>query len=184
MPDPIRTIEDVQNGGHTLHAICRNAGCRHSKKVDIPRLLHKVSAQALLRPGPHEKHFTDSMRCDHCRWRGVYLWVEPKEHKRQILKKPVPPKLPNFMVVDHGGGENSGNEIIATADNLMVALGAYAAAAMFYKDRRITLKQGIFLVKDSKDGKPIELVTEERLDGMRQAAYDMAHAKPPTLKAS
>jgi len=168
MPDPIRTIEDVQAGGHALYAICRNAGCRHCKKVDVQRLLHAVPAQARLRPGPNERHFTDSMRCEHCRWRGVYLWVEPAEQKRQILQKSARDERSNYEIKDWGQSHPYTTCVtIGAADNLFVARGAYIAASGFYSDHRITLQQGAFVIGDSKrDGLP-EVMTHEDYTRMR-----------------
>lgn len=177
----VQTIEDVRRGGHTLYAVCRNAGCRYVKKVDIPLLLRKVDPRTRLRPGPHERHFTDSMRCSGCRWRGVYLWVEPAEQKREIVAKSTPPKLPNFVIVSEGPG---GNDVIATADNLMVGRGAYVAAALFHPDRRIVLKQGAFVIEDSKSGKPIKVMTEEQFSQMRASEHFLAHNSIPQLKVS
>ncbi|WEK05795.1 MAG: hypothetical protein P0Y65_05935 [Candidatus Devosia phytovorans] len=119
--------------------------------------------------GPHERHFTDSMRCDHCRWRGVYLWVEPAEQKRQILQKSGPDKSSNYQVRDWGQSyPYNASVIIATADNLFVARGAYIAAAGFYFDHRITLQQGAFVMGDTKrDGLP-NVMTHEDFKRMRE----------------
>jgi hypothetical protein len=175
MPSLVETLADVHKGGHGLFAVCRNAGCRHIQKVDINRVVRRVDAKTKLLPGPHERHFTDAMRCTACRWRGVTLWVQPAQAKvRTGAPRPSPMKEPNFTVVDHGAAPYSSNTVIATADNMMVGKGAYVAAALFYADRRITLKQGIFVVEDSKSGKPIEYMSEERIRQMRHGEDVMA----------
>lgn len=178
----VTTIADVQAGEHMLYAICRNDGCRHMMVVDLPLLLKRVKPTDRLLPRRHERHFTDSMRCPSCRWRGVRLWLEPAEQKRQILQKPsAPPKQPNFLIVADG---DTGLDVIATADNLMVGKGAYAAAALFYADKRITLKQGIFVIEDSKSGKPIEVLTAERYKAMREAERFMGNNPIQPFKLS
>ena len=163
MRKPVQTISDVQDGDHELYAICRNAGCRHKQRVDIPRLLKSVPPETTLNPGPHERHFTDAMRCSACRWRGVYLWVEPTEQKRQIFQKSAPAKVPNYEIRDWGKEYPfSTSRTIATADNLFVGRGAYIAACGFYFDHRITYQQGTFVIADSKrDGFPEAMSHED-----------------------
>jgi hypothetical protein len=184
MPRAILTIEDVQLGGHTLYAVCRNAGCRHVKKVDLPLLLKHVDAQTSLMPGPHERHFTDAMRCTACRWRGVHLWVEPVERKSQVSRPSAPVKLPNFEIVNSGPAPFNQSDVIGTADNLMVGRGAYAAAALFYPDKRIILKQGAFVVEDSKSGKPVQIMTRDQFTEMREMERNMSYRSIPSAKRS
>jgi hypothetical protein len=179
---PSNTLGDLQSAGHSLFAVCRHSTCRHSKEIDVPRLIQSIGPHHYLLPDRSELHFSDKMRCPSCKRRGVNLWLRPAEPKKTVFA-PAPPKQPNFTIVDHGTAPYAGHEVIATADNLMVGKGAFAAAALFYRDRRISLKQGAFVLADSKDGKPIDVMTAERYIAMREGEAHMAGMAPRT-KAS
>lgn len=166
---PATTLDDVYRQGHHLFAICRQSTCRHRKEIDVARLVQSIGPRHPLVPERSDLHFSDKMRCPSCKRRGVNLWLEPATPKREALPKASVAKHPNFTVVDHGRAPFSAHEVIATADNLMVGKGAWAAASLFYGDRRITLKQGAFVVADSKDGTPIDVMTAERYTSMREA---------------
>lgn len=185
-PVPIETLEDVRMGGHHLSAICRHANCRYRKEVDVSRLIQRVGARQCLVPARAELHFTDQMRCPSCKRRGMNLWLRPNAPTVKLFAESPPAKQANFTIVDCGRVPYSGHDVIATADNLMVGKGAWAAAALFYGDRRITLKQGAFVVADSKDGKPIDVMTAERYTGMREGEAQMAGImpRPKDTKAS
>jgi hypothetical protein len=73
-----------------------------------------------------------------------------------VAARACKPQLPTFTVVDEGEAPFNGHAVIGTAENLMVGRGADVAAALFYANRRITLKQGIVVLADSKDGSLIE----------------------------
>lgn len=179
---PANTLGDLQSAGHSLFAICRHSTCRYCKEIDVPRLVQSIGPHHYLLPTRSEQHFTDKMRCPSCKRRGVNLWLRPAEPKKQV-KASAPPKQPNFIIVDHGMAPYAGYEVIATADNLMVGKGAFAAAALFYGDRRISLKQGTFVLADSKDGTPIDVMTAERFIAMRESEAQMSGIGPRT-KAS
>lgn len=180
---PSNTLGDLQSAGHSLFAVCRHANCRYSKEIDVPRLIQSIGPHHYLLPDRGELHFSDKMRCPSCKRRGVNLWLRPAPPRAKQAPPFAPPKLPNFTIVDHGRAPYAGHEVIATADNLMVGRGAFTAAALFYGDRRISLKQGAFVIADSKDGKPIEVMTAERYVEMRQAEAQMSGIAPQT-KAS
>ena len=80
----------------------------------------------------------------------MFVWFQPK------LQFPVAAKQPNYIIVDRGMTYPFGDfNIIATADNLMVARAGYSAAAMFYDKHEITLQQGTYIIMDSRrDGLP------------------------------
>lgn len=184
MPRAIHTLQDVRLGPHKLYAVCSNSACRQSKKVDIDRLILRVDARTPLLPQRGQPHFSEGMRCPSCRRRGMYLWVDPAEVKREILKRTVSEKQPNFRIIDHGPSPHTGHDTIAMADNLMVGRGAYVAAALFYPGRRITLTQGAYVVQDSvRDGAPTPM-NAERYTEMRQAEAGMSNRTIPPLKAS
>ena len=180
---PSNTLGDLQDAGHSLFAVCRYAGCRYSKEVDVSRLVQSIGPHHYLLPNRGELHFSDKMRCPSCKRRGVNLWLRPAAPRAKQIPQVVPSKLPNFTIVDHGRAPYAGHEVIATADNLMVGRGAFVAAALFYADRRISLKQGAFVLADSKDGKPIDVMTAGRYTEMREAEARMAGIMPQT-KAS
>lgn len=178
---PIHTLQDVRSGPHKLYAVCSNSACRHSKKVDVERLIKRVDVRTPLLPQRGISHFSESMRCPSCRRRGMYLWVDPAEVKREILQRAAPEKQANFRIIDHGPSPYNGHETIATADNLMVARGAYVAAALFYPGRRVTLTQGAYVVQDSvRDGAPTPM-SAARYTEMRQVEADMSNRIIPPL---
>lgn len=179
---PSNTLGDLLSAGHSLFAVCRYANCRYTKEIDAPRLVQSIGPHHTLLPDRGELHFSDKMRCPSCKRRGVNLWLRPAEPKKQVVA-PSPSKQPNFTIVDHGTAPYARHEVIATADNLMVGKGAFAAAALFYADRRISLKQGAFVIADSKDGSPIDVMTAERFIAMREGEAQMAGVLPRT-KAS
>lgn len=184
MQRPVYTLHDVRVGPHKLYAMCSNSACRHSKKVDIERLILRVDARTPLLPQRGQPHFSEGMRCPSCRRRGMYLWIDPATAKREILQRSPQEKQPNFRIIDHGPTPHTGHDTIATADNLMVGRGAYVAAALFYPGRRITLTQGAYVVQDSvRDGAPNPMEAERYAD-MRQVEADMSNRIIPPLKAS
>lgn len=168
-PAPIETLDDVRNGGHCLVAFCRHTNCRHKKDVDVHRLIQRVGARQMLVPYRAELHFSDKMRCPSCKRMGMNLWLVPAPPRVKLFASVEPPKQSNFTVVDCGRAPHTGDEVIATSDNLMVGRGAYAAAALFYPDRRILMKQGAFLMEDSKSGAPLRIMTAEDFANMREA---------------
>lgn len=182
-PPAIQTLGEVRDGGHKLVAFCRHTNCRYQKVVDVDRLIQRVGTRQFLIPERAELHFSDKMRCPSCKRFGMNLWPRYAQPKTKLVASTPPPKQPNFTIVDHGRAPFTGHEVIATADNLMVGRGAFTAAALFYADRRISLKQGAFVLADSKDGKPIEVMTAERYIEMREAENKLAGIAPQT-KAS
>jgi len=184
----IETLEDVRNGGHLLIAFCRHTNCRYQKEVGVDRLIQSVGARETLLPVRAELHFSDQMRCPSCKRRGMNFFVRPSTGRKEIFTKSAPPKQPNFEIVNCGRAPFSDHDVIATSDNLMVGRGAYVAAAMFYPDRRVVLKQGAFVVADSKDGSPIEFMTAAEFAAMREGEEwlgDPMRNKAPQLpKAS
>lgn len=152
-----KTLDDVQKGGHELIALCRDTRCRFRKTIDLRRLIMNVGGWHQLLPKRGEPHFSDRMRCPSCKRMGMSLWLEPR------LPPPRASSEPNFRVLDWGRTyPYSTFTMIATADNLMVARGAYVAAVLFYPDKWITLQQGAFVVEDSKrDGIPKHLTAED-----------------------
>lgn len=164
---PSNTLGDVQDAGHSLFAVCRHANCRHSKEIDLPRLIQSIGPHHYLLPDRGELHFSDKMRCPSCKRRGVNLWLRPAEPKKQVFT-PTPSKQPNYEIKDWGKDHpHAVCTTIATADNLFVARGAYIAAAGFYFDRRLTLQQGAFVLSDTKrDGLP-KVMTHEDFKKLR-----------------
>jgi hypothetical protein len=169
----IETLRDVRSGGHRLVAICRNPTCRHRQLSDVDRLINSVGPSQQLLPARSELHFTDRMRCPSCKRRGMSLWVDyvpPKAAPSPARKTTVEP---NYRVIDQGSTHPYGSTVIATADNLMVARAAYAAAVHFYGDHWITLLQGAFVIADSKQDGPPEVMQAEEYRSMRAAEASM-----------
>ena len=145
-----RTLDEVQQDGHQIIAVCRNAACRHARVADLGRMISRLGGKTPLLPLPDREHYSDRMRCPACKGRGMFVWFQPK------LQRPVAVKQPNYIIVDRGATYPfSEFNIIATADNLMVARAGYSAAAMFYDKHEITLQQGTYIIMDSRrDGLP------------------------------
>jgi len=164
---PSNTLGDLQDAGHSLFAVCRYAGCRYSKEIDVSRLVQSIGPHHYLLPNRGELHFSDKMRCPSCKRRGVNLWLRPAEPKKQAGIS-TPSKQPNYEIKDWGREYPFATcTTIATADNLFIARGAYIAAAGFYFDRRITLQQGAFVLGDTKqDGLP-KVMTHEDFKKLR-----------------
>lgn len=159
---PVSTLADVRDGGHGLEAICRYSGCRHRKAVDLDRLIQSVGGPVPLIPERAQPHFTDRMRCPACRRPGINLWLVPAAEKPRTFVASPMLKEPNYRVVNHGRHYPETFDMIATADNLFVAKGAYAAAAHFYADHAITLMQGALVIDDSRrDGQPAIMQAQE-----------------------
>ena len=175
MGRPAGSLGNIQASGHSLIAICRREACRYSREVDIRRLSMRVGTWASPVPDAGSPHFSDQMRCPSCKRRGMNLWLIPKV----VAREPDVPSNPNFRVIDHGKTDPYTFEMIATANNLMVARGAYVAAALFYPDRWITLMQGAFVMNDSRQEGPPKPMDAEDFAAMREAEYHLAHAPGP-----
>ena len=97
----------------------------------------------------------------------MFVWFQPK------LQRSAAAKQPNYIIVDRGATYPFGEfNIIATADNLMVARAGYSAAAMFYDKHEITLQQGTYIIMDSKrDGlpRPLTLHSYKEMRDMEKA---------------
>lgn len=176
----IETLDDVRIGRHRLEAICRNTNCRYCQELDVDRLVQRIGGRHFLIPDRTQIHFSDRMRCPSCKRRGMNLWLRPRAQQAKAIEAGKP-RLPNFTVVDEGPAPFKGDSVIATADNLMVGRGAFAAAGLFYADHRIVLKQGAFVLADSKDGKPIVPMTREQFEDMRKGELEMGTRVIPPL---
>lgn len=152
-----QTLSNVLNGGHSIIAVCRQPSRRHAKYVDLQRLIGRLGGRTPLLPQPELEHYSDLLRCPVCRKRGMFVWFEPKV----VVSRPDP--LPNYRIIDRGAAYPFNDfNVIAAADNLMVARAGYAAAAMFYSDHNITLQQGIYVIMGSKrDGLPQPLMLHD-----------------------
>lgn len=153
------TLGSIQAARHKLIATCRHEACRYSREVDTERLIGRVGVREKPVPDRAGPHFTDAMRCPSCKRMGMNLCIIPVVD---------PPRIPNFRIVDQGISQPHGFDVIATADNLMVARGAYAAAALFYPDHWITLMQGAHVTADSREDGPPKVLTAEDYQKMRE----------------
>lgn len=173
MHRPVQTLDDVVHGGHRLIAICRNSACRHRREVDLHLLTGRVPGRERLVPDPGQ-HFSDLLRCPQCKRLGMSLWLEP------WFAQPIPTPEPNFRILDWGRVPPFGQfRTLATAENLMVARGAYAAAALFYQDHRVTMQQGAFVLNDSqRDGSP-KVLTPEDYRRLRDAETGLSGPPKP-----
>lgn len=162
-----RTLDEVIQDGHDIVAVCRDPDCRHSRYVDLRRVIGRLGGRTPLLPQAGKQHYSDRMRCPACKGRGMFVWFQPK------VEVSKPRKQPNYIVVDRGSIYPFDQfNIIATADNLMVARGGYNAAAMFYHNHEITLQQGTYIIMDSRrDGlpKPLTLHNYKEMREMEQA---------------
>ncbi|MET3924626.1 hypothetical protein [Devosia sp. 2618] len=174
MPSP-KTLMEALNGGHTLIATCRHSACRFRREADIERLSTRLSGRTNLLARPGEVHFTDLMRCPSCRRMGMDLWLEFRE-------APVERNAnPNYTIMDCGSTyPYSLKTTVATANNLFIGRAAYIATALFYKERRITLQQGTFVLQDSKREPIPSQMTPEDFQSMRDG--EMALAGMPVKK--
>lgn len=169
---PVTTIGDIINHGHRLIAVCREVTCRQSCYVDLEQMTLHVAPRSEILPVKGVVHFSDRMRCPACGHRGMFIWLEPKV---------IAPRLsaqPNFVITDHGRNyPYNEDRAIATADNLMVGRGAYGAAASFYGTNRITLRQGAFVVADSKRDGPPRILLAEDYKAMRDAEDSLSNPR-------
>lgn len=171
---------DLSRGDYLIHfaaarrgiiAICRDPACRHRQNVDIARVTSHVGKYHPVLPTHGLVHYSERMRCPLCGARGMFVWPEEPKYE--------PASIPNYRILDHGREYpyRSFREL-ATADNLFVGKGAYAAAAHFYRDHMITLQQGAFVVDDSKkDGLP-EVMTAEDFQRVREAEGSLSALRP------
>lgn len=157
------TLDEVQEDGHAIIAVCRRPECRQAKVVDLTRIIGHLGRKTPLLPQPGREHYSDRMRCPACKRRGMFVWFQPK------IIEFSPERLPNYRIIDHGSAYPFGSfTVIATADNLMIARAGYTAAAMFYHGHMITLQQGTYVIIDSKrDGLP-PMLTLENYTEMRE----------------
>src|SRR5690606_9787656 len=119
------------------------------------RVIASVGNRHPVLPSPGLAHYSERMRCPVCGSRGMFVW--PDERRFQ------PAPVPTYRILDHGREyPYTAFRELATADNLFVGKGAYAAAAHFYYDHMITLQQGAFVLDDSKrDGLPRVMAGED-----------------------
>jgi len=176
------TLDEVQQDGHDIIAVCRDQGCRHARYVDLDRVIKRLGGRTPLLPQPNQAHYSDRMRCPVCKGRGMFVWFQPKVQKSKAQPQP------NYIVVDRGSAYPYGEfNIIATADNLMVARAGYSAAAMFFSNHEITLQQGTYILMDSRrDGlpKPLTLQNFKEIRQMEQELNSgMASTPAPVEEA-
>jgi hypothetical protein len=171
------TLSSIRTAQHSLVAICRHEACRYSREVEIDRLMGRVGYRVKAVPDPGQKHFTDHMRCPSCKRMGMNLWLIPATSAEQRSE----PANPNFRVIDRGENHPYTFEMVATANNLMVARGAYVAACLFYPRRWFSLMQGAFVVHDNRQDGPPKPMQPEDYKSMREAENDMsrrAYSRP------
>lgn len=175
------TLHDVRAQGHKLMAVCRHVTCRHQQTTDLDRLIQSVGPSQMLIPQRAEQHFTDKMRCPSCKRRGMNLFVDPAPPKpTKFASRPLRSE-PNYRVMNCGLAPYSQFDMIATADNLMVAKSAFYAASHFYPKHRVTLMQGALLMGDSRQEMP-QVMLPETFTQMREAEQNMATRIVPPLQ--
>lgn len=135
---------------------------------DLGRLIDSVGPSAGLLPQRSELHFTDKMRCQACKRRGVNLWVDVKPPKLKPTPATRKASEPNYRLIDQGKAHPYPETMIATADNLMVARAAYVAAVHFYGDHWVSLRQGSFVVADNRQDGPPRVMQADEYRMMRE----------------
>lgn len=139
----ILTLEDAKKNRLEIIAVCRNVNCRHRGTVDLDTLIHNFGLARGLLPVRGEVHFSDKMRCSRCGQRGVLFW--PAE-----VKGPEPIFEAQKGLTVHTWQYNDYHNIVARVGHIMVAHAAFDAAVSAYPGRRVTLQEGMRVLRDDK----------------------------------
>ncbi|WMT85548.1 hypothetical protein NO932_11480 [Pelagibacterium sp. 26DY04] len=130
----LRTLGDIRDAGLDMIAVCHNVSCRHTRQVDLGKLIKAVGEMQSLLPIKGQSHFSERMRCPECKHRGMFLWVEaPKEPNPHFSSALA------FRVVqeDRSGFRPMGE--VARACNKEVAQAAFEVAEAIYPQSRIEM---------------------------------------------
>lgn len=141
---PIHTLGDVRECGFDLVAVCRNPLCRRRQIVDLDRLITELGTMRPALPAPGEVHFTDKMRCQRCGQRGAFLWLDLPYDPRPLLSGM------GYKVNNWDGRTDALLSTVALVGHENVANFAFDGAVSAYPGRRITLQQGMRIIRDSR----------------------------------
>ena len=139
----ILTLEDAKQNRLEIAAVCRNVNCRHRGTIDIETLIRHFGAARGLLPVRGEVHFSDRMRCSRCGQRGVLFW--PQE-----IKGPEPVFEASKGMTVHTWQYNDFHNIVARVMHINVAHAAFDAAVSAYPGQRVTLQEGMRVLRDER----------------------------------
>jgi hypothetical protein len=142
MVRPVHTLGDARDVGLELTAVCRNMLCRRRVKLDIDKLIYQLGEGRALLPDPGKVHFTDKLRCQKCNHVGAFLW--PGERNGM---EPVFDAQGHQVNVWY---EGTNLNTIAKVGHIVVAHATFEATMSAYPNRRVTLQQGGFVIRDSR----------------------------------
>lgn len=144
MVKSILTLEEARDARLQLLIVCRNPRCRHRALADLDLIIHHVGAARSMVPMRGEVHFTDRMRCTQCGGKGVLMW--PTE-----LVGPEPLfEATKGMTVHTWQYQDSFHTVVARVLHIGVAHAAFDAAVPLYPGHRVTLQEGMRVLRDAR----------------------------------
>lgn len=140
----VNTLGDARRAQLRLVAVCHAIDCRHRWVLDLDHVIKYVGEMHGVLPVVGHKHFSERGRCPVCKNRGLYIWVEtPLEHE------PLFNGL-SYRVDAWTRFSNGIDTTVANVTHLEVAWAAYHSAIGAYPGKKITLRQGAFVLADSR----------------------------------
>lgn len=142
-PRSLETLGDAWRARLQIFARCRNHLCRHEWLVDLQYVMKNVGADHFLEPVRGLRHFSERMRCPECGYVGCNV-----EHGDRMDMKPFFGKL-HLQIEEWDSKAMQMSTIVAASSHIIVAHAAYESALQQYPRRRMLLRDGSFVVRDS-----------------------------------
>lgn len=143
MVKPILTLDEAKAARLEVVIVCRNPRCRHRASADLDLLIHHVGAAASMLPVRGQIHFSDRMRCSQCGTKGVLMW--PTE-----MHGPEPLFETTKGMAVHTWQHSSFHTVVARVLHINVAHAAFDAAVAAYPGHRVTLQEGMRVIRDDR----------------------------------
>lgn len=130
----IRTLRHIADTGATMLAVCHAVGCRHTRPVDLHKLMKAVGELASVLPVRDQSHFSERMRCPECGHRGMFLWVEQPQKPHPISNSRM-----NFLVTAYDRETNRAISDVLRASDRRVAHGGFSVAEAIMPAARLEM---------------------------------------------
>ena len=140
----IQTLGDAKDIGQELIAICHNPACRHTRLVNLDKVIYHVGAATPLIPLRGKVHFSERMRCPACKHRGMFIWIREPKFPEPLFD--VGANQVNIWSKNGGRLEY----VAARTGNILIGRAAFMAALDAYPYQRITLQAGARVIEDNR----------------------------------
>jgi hypothetical protein len=144
MAKQVHTLGDARDVGLEIVVVCGNLFCRRRTTLDLHKLIYQLGEGRSVLPEKGKAHFSEKLKCSACGHVGAFLW--PREQKG-----PEPYfKGLSYAVNEWYSGNGTPMMTVAKVSHVIVAHATFESATKEYPNRRITLQQGSFVLRDSR----------------------------------